>query len=103
VVAFLERAAADPAVVAIKMTVYRIGDDTPFVRSLIRAAEIGQRSGLRYVYAGNLPGLVGPYEHTFCPGCQTAVVQRVGYRILAVSLADGACKNCGTKIPGVWT
>ncbi len=72
-------------------------------RSLIRAAEIGQRSGLRYVYAGNLPGKVGPYEHTFCPGCQTAVVQRVGYRILSVSLADGSCKKCGTKIPGVWT
>ncbi|MGH7164018.1 MAG: AmmeMemoRadiSam system radical SAM enzyme, partial [Nitrospiraceae bacterium] len=77
--------------------------DNTTARSLIRAAEIGQRSGLRYVYAGNLPGLVGPYEHTFCPGCQTAVVQRVGYRILAVSLADGACKKCGTKIPGVWT
>ena len=28
---------------AIKMTVYRVGDDTPFVRSLIRAAEGGKQ------------------------------------------------------------
>jgi len=25
-----------------------------------------------YVYAGNLPGQVGPFEHTFCPACGTA-------------------------------
>ncbi|MBI3603635.1 MAG: AmmeMemoRadiSam system radical SAM enzyme [Nitrospirae bacterium] len=77
--------------------------DNTTVRSLLRAAEIGQRSGLHYVYAGNLPGQVGPYEHTFCPGCGTAVVKRLGYKILEVSLTQGACSRCGTKIPGVWT
>ena len=76
--------------------------DNTTARSLIRAAEIGQRSGLRYVYAGNLPGQVGPYEHTFCPDCHTAVVKRVGYRILEVALKNNACPTCGTRIPGVW-
>ena len=33
---FIRAAADDPRTVAIKMTVYRIGDDTPFVRSLIQ-------------------------------------------------------------------
>jgi len=36
---FIRDAADDPAVTTIKMTVYRLGDDTPFVRSLIKAAE----------------------------------------------------------------
>jgi polyphosphate kinase len=40
---FIRSAADDPKVVAIKMTVYRVGDDTPFVRSLIRAAEVGKQ------------------------------------------------------------
>lgn len=40
---FIESAADDPATLAIKMTVYRVGDDTPFVRSLIRAAESGKQ------------------------------------------------------------
>ena len=40
---FIRSAAEDPGVLAIKMTVYRVGDDTPFVRSLIRAAENGKQ------------------------------------------------------------
>ncbi|HRC71029.1 MAG TPA: polyphosphate kinase 1 [Candidatus Competibacter sp.] len=40
---FISDAAVDPQTVAIKMTVYRIGDDTPFVQSLIRAAEAGKQ------------------------------------------------------------
>src|SRR3989441_8561596 len=37
-------------------------------RQLIRAAEIGSEEGLRFVYAGNLPGHVGRWENTYCPG-----------------------------------
>jgi polyphosphate kinase len=40
---FVAAAADDPQTVAIKMTAYRIGDDTPFVQSLIRAAESGKQ------------------------------------------------------------
>ncbi len=40
---FVRDAAADPDVLAIKMTVYRVGDDTPFVQSLIKAAESGKQ------------------------------------------------------------
>ena len=40
---FIREAADDPQTVSIKMTVYRVGDDTPFVQSLIRAAEAGKQ------------------------------------------------------------
>jgi len=36
---FIKAAADDPKVLAIKMTVYRTGDDSPFIHTLIRAAE----------------------------------------------------------------
>jgi polyphosphate kinase len=40
---FIAAAATDPATVVVKMTAYRIGDDTPFVKSLIQAAESGKQ------------------------------------------------------------
>jgi pyruvate formate lyase activating enzyme len=76
--------------------------NTP-AKTLIRAAEIGQEAGLNYVYAGNLPGRIDPYELTICPQCSTRLIERLGYIILDYRITDdGRCPQCETKIAGVW-
>jgi pyruvate formate lyase activating enzyme len=84
---------------------YRMTDrDATTAKALIHAAEIGLTEGLRYVYAGNLPGRVGPFENTSCPSCKALLIERAGYRILEDRLTPtrGSCPSCSTKIPGVW-
>lgn len=83
---------------------YKMTDpDNTDAKTLIRAAEIGKEAGLRYVYAGNLPGQVGEYENTFCPACNYRLVKRRGYVVQEYRItADGQCPKCGEKIAGLW-
>ncbi len=76
-------------------------DNTP-VATLIRAAEIGYEAGLNFVYAGNLPGRVGRYEHTYCPTCQEELIARFGFHVIRNKIKNGACPRCQTAIPGRW-
>jgi pyruvate formate lyase activating enzyme len=84
---------------------YRMNDPantTPVM--LQRAAQIGRDAGLRYVYAGNLPGRVGSLEHTHCHGCGRRLIGRYGYLIQEYDVtSEGACASCGTHIPGRWS
>jgi pyruvate formate lyase activating enzyme len=76
--------------------------DETDVATLLRAAEIGAREGLRFVYAGNIPGHVGRWENTYCPGCRALLVERWGFRVRANRVADGRCPDCAREIPGFW-
>jgi pyruvate formate lyase activating enzyme len=71
--------------------------------TLLRAAEIGYTEGLRFVYAGNIPGRVGSFENTYCPDCKTLLVERFGFQVLRVTLIDSRCPTCQQVIPGIWT
>jgi pyruvate formate lyase activating enzyme len=82
---------------------YKMTDHGPTpVSTLVGACEIGAAEGLRYVYAGNIPGAVGEWENTRCPQCGTTVIERHGFRVRKNVLKDGACPKCGTAIPGRW-
>jgi len=84
---------------------YKMTDrDGTTAQTLLRAAELGVGEGLRYVYAGNLPGRVGPFENTYCPSCRVLLIERVGYTILRdlVTPGRGVCPSCSARIPGRW-
>lgn len=77
-------------------------DNTP-AETLVRACEIGAGAGLRFVYAGNLPGRVGRWEHTWCPDCGECLIERHGYVIRQQRVGpDGVCPTCARRIPGIW-
>ena len=70
---------------------------------LLRAAAIGKSAGLKYVYAGNLPGMVDDHENTKCHQCGATLIRRDGYFVGDYRLtAEGCCSSCGTQIPGRW-
>jgi pyruvate formate lyase activating enzyme len=71
---------------------------------LIHACELGREAGLRYIYAGNLPGRVGRWENTYCPSCDELLIERYGYIIRRMKVTpEGKCPSCSTSIPGVWS
>ena len=71
--------------------------------TLMRACEIGTAAGLRFVYAGNLPGQVGHWEDTRCPFCQATLIERYGFLVRSYRLdRQGRCPECWNRVPGIW-
>jgi pyruvate formate lyase activating enzyme len=68
--------------------------------TLIKAREIAQSCGLKYVYIGNaaLPGA----GDTHCPSCGNVVIERKAFNVTTTNLKNGKCKWCGTAINGSW-
>lgn len=65
-----------------------------------RALSIGKEAGLKYVYAGNLPG--HDSESTVCPECGATLVSRRLFSVGDNRAPDGKCPECGGRIAGVW-
>ena len=83
---------------------YRMSDpENTTPEMLLAAAAIGKGNGLRYVYAGNIPGGVGDLENTRCHNCSALLVERHGYLVRGYHVTpEGGCPKCGTSIPGRW-
>jgi pyruvate formate lyase activating enzyme len=70
---------------------------------LLKIVDLGKQAGLKYLYPGNLPGQVGPWENTRCHHCDATVVKRYGFLVLENRVAaDGLCPDCHQPLPGVW-
>jgi pyruvate formate lyase activating enzyme len=69
--------------------------------TLTRARGIAMKNGLRYVYTGNVRDRAG--GSTWCHRCGALLIERDGYELGRWGLtADGACVECGGKLPGVF-
>ena len=60
------------------------------------AVEIGHQAGLKFVYAGNVPGHES--ENTRCYNCGKLIVKRAGYRTEVVGLNGSKCRYCGVDL-----
>ena len=79
---------------------YKLTDRPPTpVETLITAREIGIKSGLKYVYTGNVPGEKG--EKTFCYQCGNILIDRWGFYIQKNLIENGRCTYCSAPIHGV--
>ena len=66
------------------------------VQTLERACDIGRRTGLKFIYTGNVPG--HPSENTVCYSCGKTIIERMGYETLVVGLDGSACRFCGADL-----
>ena len=68
-------------------------------RTLNRAREIALKTGLQYVYTGNVHDTRGGTTH--CPHCRAALIVRDWYRIDRYRVTpDGHCPECGAAVAG---
>ena len=81
---------------------WKMRDKPPTPASTLqRARDIGLSKGLHYVYTGNVHDSRG--GSTYCPQCQTLVIERDWYELGRYRLDDrGSCQKCGTAIAGVF-
>ncbi len=66
------------------------------LETIDRACEIGRKAGLKFVYAGNIPGHES--ESTRCYACGRIVVGRRGYETEVTGLSGSKCRYCGAEL-----
>ena len=71
------------------------------IATLTKFREIALKTGIRYVYVGNVINHEG--NHTYCHNCKKCIVERKGYYITKYHIHNNECTFCNTRIPGVWS
>ena len=68
------------------------------IETLRMAKEIGEESGLRYIYLGNV--LEG--NNTYCYNCTSLLIERRVFDVVRNKIDKGKCPHCGASIHGVF-
>jgi pyruvate formate lyase activating enzyme len=66
------------------------------LETIERAVKIGREAGLKFVYAGNVPGHES--ETTLCYACGKPIVKRYGYNTEVTGLNGSKCRFCGAEL-----
>lgn len=66
--------------------------------TLLAAYDIARRTGLKYVYVGNVHDF--DHQSTYCASCGKLVIERDWYQLGEYHLRLDQCSHCGHKIPG---
>ena len=69
------------------------------IETIHLAAQIGKETGLKYVYAGNVPGDAG--ESTYCSNCGRLLIKRYGFTVEEIDLRGSRCPACKTPLDGI--
>ena len=82
---------------------YKMGEPgRTTTKHLDLAYEAGKEAGLHFVYPGNLPGMVGDRENTYCPACKGLLIERHGFFVTNNRMRGNVCPHCEAAIAGVW-
>jgi pyruvate formate lyase activating enzyme len=68
--------------------------------TLRKARQISLKEGVKYCYIGNVFDHEG--QTTFCPKCNTTLIERNWHSILSNRIENEKCYNCGYKIAGIF-
>ncbi len=66
--------------------------------TLLVAYDIARRTGLKYVYVGNVKDMA--HQSTFCPHCGRVLIERDWYELGKYHLQENRCQHCGGIIAG---
>ncbi len=64
---------------------------------LVKARDIGEGQGLKYVYIGNIPN---EKNDTICSECHTLLIKRSYFSVEQNNIINGKCPTCGVVIEG---
>jgi pyruvate formate lyase activating enzyme len=77
---------------------YLDSGQTP-IETLKKAKAIGETSGLRYIYLGNV---ANEGSDTYCYHCKNLLIKRAGFNVVQNNVINSKCPKCGTKIDGIF-